>query len=845
MTRDPDAILEELAREEHRLAEAERTGAEARARLQTLRSELAARQSPPEQAPSAASPTRISLPLAANVSAPQTSTDKVKLFRALFRGRPDIFPLRFVSKTTGKQGYAPECSNKFKPDVCILKSKGKCTDCTNQAFTPVDDQLIQGHLQGRHVMGVYPLLADETCWLLAADFDKRAWQDDAAAFTETCRAAGVPVAVERSRSGNGAHVWFFFTGPVAANVARRMGCYLLTETMSRRHELGMDSYDRFFPNQDTMPSGGFGNLIALPLQRESRLAGNTVFLDEAFEPFTDQWAFLASVRRIDVSAAEMIAREAPRSGLVVGARLAENLDDEDRAAPWARKPSGRVPAKQITDPLPSSVNAVLAQRLFVEKAGLPSALLSQLKRLAAFQNPEFYKKQKMRLSTAQVPRVVACFEDQQLYLALPRGCTVEVEQLLAEHGVQLALSDQRQDGIPITWRFDGQLTPLQRKAATALLKHDIGVFVGPPGIGKTVLGTFLIGERARSTLILVHRKPLLEQWIAQLAIFLGVEEKEIGRIGGGKHKPNGRLDVATIQSLVRKDKVNDIVASYGQVIVDECHHLPAQSFERVLSEVEARFVVGLTATPQRRDGHHPITAMQLGPVRFKVDAKTQAALRPFQHKLIVRETAFRLAEGAAEPSIQELYRDLTSDAARNRQIVDDVIAAVHEGRSPILLTERREHLDLLAAALRPVVRHLIVLQGGMSAKDRRDSFDQLSSIPNNAERLVLATGKYIGEGFDDARLDTLFLAMPVSWKGTLVQYSGRLHRLHPAKKEVRVYDYVDREIPMLLRMFEKRLPTYRAIGYARGEAPLGFAEPRETRTIVYDDEALRHFEQDA
>ncbi len=694
-------------------------------------------------------------------------------------------------------------------------------------------------------MGVYPLLADETCWFLAADFDKRSWQDDVAAFTETCREKGVPVAVERSRSGNGAHAWFFFAAPVAANVARRMGCYLLTETMSRRHEVGMDSYDRFFPNQDTMPSGGFGNLIALPLQRVPRLAGNTVFLDEEFKPFADQWAFLASVRRIDVGAAELIAREASRSGLVVGARFAESIDDEDQAAPWARKPSGRVAVKRITDPLPPSVNAVLAQRLFVEKAGLPSALLSQLKRLAAFQNPEFYKKQKMRLSTALVPRVVACFEDQPLYLALPRGCVAEVEHLLAEHGVKLALSDQRQDGAPIKWRFDGQLTPLQRKAATALLKHDTGVFVGPPGIGKTVLGTYLIGERARSTLILVHRKPLLEQWVAQLAIFLGVEEKEIGQIRGGRHKPNGRLDVATIQSLVSKDKVDDIVAAYGQVIVDECHHLPARSFERVLAEVKARYIVGLTATPQRRDGHHPITAMQLGPVRFKVDAKTQAALRPFEHKLIVRETAFKLAEGASEPTIQELYRDLTGDAVRNRLIVDDVIAAVHEGRSPILLTERREHLDLLADALRPVVRHLVVLQGGMSAKDRRESFDQLASIPGKEERLVLATGKYIGEGFDDARLDTLFLAMPVSWKGTLVQYSGRLHRLHPAKKEVRVYDYVDGQVPVLLRMFQKRLPTYRAIGYARGEAPLRFAEPREERTIVYDEDALRHFEFDS
>jgi len=299
-----------------------------------------------------------------------------------------------------------------------------------------------------------------------------------------------------------------------------------------------------------------------------------------------------------------------------------------------------------------------------------------------------------------------------------------------------------------------------------------------------------------------------------------------------------------IQSLVRKEKVDDLVAGYGHVIVDECHHLPAVSFERALSEVKARYLVGLTATPQRRDGHHAITEMQLGPVRFRVDAKSQAARRPFNHTLIVRETGFRMLDGNSNIGIQEIYRALANDEARNRRIVDDVIAAVHEGRSPILLTERKDHLDYFAAQFHGFVRHLVVLQGGMTVKERNRSADQLESIPDTAERLVLATGRYIGEGFDDARLDTLFLAMPVSWKGTLIQYSGRLHRRHPAKTEVRIYDYVDRDVPMLLRMFERRLTTYRAIGYARGEAPLGFAEPPEERRIEYDEEALRHFEQD-
>ena len=834
MARERNEILEDLAREEARLAELERTREAAGARIASLHAEL--------DAASTVGPLDVPLPPSRN--APLSLADKVQLFRSLFRGREDVFPTRFVSKKTGKPGYAPACSNKWEPGLCILKSGGKCSDCTNQAFIRVGDQVIVDHLKGRHVMGVYPLLEDETCWFLAADFDKRSWKEDVAAFSETCRAVGVPVAVERSRSGDGAHAWFFFSAPLPANVARRMGCYLITETMNRRHQLSMDSYDRLFPNQDTMPRGGFGNLIALPLQHEARQKGNSVFVDARFSPHEDQWAFLDSLRRIHPGAVESIAQEATRRSQVLGVRFAEPVDDDDAPSPWTRLPSGRRPEQRIAGPLPPTVTGVLAQRLFVGKEGLPSPLLNQLKRVAAFQNPEFYKKQKLRLSTALTPRVIACAQDLEHFVALPRGCVAETEHLLGRHGIKLLLDDQRHEGSPMTLEFGGELTPIQSEAARALLAHEVGVFVGPPGIGKTVLGTYLVSQRARTTLILVHRKPLLDQWVAQLAMFLGIEEKDVGQIGGGKHKSNGLLDVAMIQSLVRKDEVEDVVAGYGHVIVDECHHLPAVSFERVLSEVKARYVLGLTATPQRRDGHQPITEMQLGPVRFKVDARSQAARRPFEHRLIVRETEFQMAGGDAEASIQDIYRALSSDEGRNQRIVEDVMAALQERRSPILLTERKDHLETLVERLRPLVRHVVVLKGGMSARDRRGSADQLSSIPDTAERVVLATGRYIGEGFDDARLDTLLLAMPVSWKGTLIQYSGRLHRRHPGKAEVRIYDYVDREVPMLLRMFEKRLATYRAIGYARGEAPLGFTEPPDELSIEYDKEALRHFEED-
>jgi superfamily II DNA or RNA helicase len=820
-------LIGEIEEAEALLSRLETQQGQARTRLAALREELASQ----ERAPPGI---RVQLPATLPQPAPRNPEEKVSLFRQLFRGRGDVFPTRFVSRKTGKPGYAPACTNKFVRGVCELP-KVKCGECPNQAFVPVDDAAVLAHLQGRQVMGVYPLLEDETCWFLAVDFDKSTWTEDVLAFVATCRQVGLPAAVERSRSGNGAHVWFFFKEPVPAVIARRMGCYLITETMSRRHELSMDSYDRLFPSQDTMPRGGFGNLIALPLQRGPREQGNSVFLDDQLQPVAgdQQWAYLAAVLRIERKAVEKVAGEAARQGSVIGVRRAEPADAEE-AEPWARPPSGSPRFVPIAEPLPERIRSVFSRLLFVEKAGLPSPLLNQIRRLAAFQNPEFYKKQSMRLSTALTPRVICCAQDLPQHVGLPRGCLPELKVLLREHGVALDVEDKRESGAALRVSFRGELTRVQQQAARALLGHDIGVFVAPPGVGKTVVGTYLVAERGCSSLILVHRRPLLDQWRAQLSLFLGLEPQAIGQIGGGKRSANGRLDVAMIQSLVRAGKVADLVAGYGQVIVDECHHVPAVSFERVLAEVKARHVVGLTATPQRRDGQHPITEMQLGPVRFAVDTKSEAARRPFEHRLIVRETAFRLPAASRAPSIQELYAALAADKRRNELILNDVIASLEEGRSPILLTERKDHLEYFAERLQKFARHLVVLHGSMTARKRNAARDQLAAIPPDQERLVLATGRYVGEGFDDARLDTLFLALPISWKGTLVQYTGRLHRLHPGKAEVRIFDYVDGEVPMLLRMFEKRLRGYRAIGYARGEAPLGFGEASEEVVVEYD-----------
>lgn len=742
-----------------------------------------------------------------------SSAAKITLFRSLFKGREDVYPKLWVSKNGDRKGYMPACVNDGNYSLCGKRKfpRVKCGDCKHQAYLPVSDEVIREHLQGKQTIGVYPLLPDDTCRFLAVDFDKTTWQEDVTAFRETCSTLDIPVSVERSRSGNGVHAWFFFTEPVMAAVARVMGCYLITETMSRRHQLSMESYDRLFPSQDTMPRGGFGNLIALPLQLEPRKLENSVFVNETFVPYTDQWGYLASLKRLSPREVQAITDRAVRKGQVIGLKLPTDADEEQ--APWERSPSGRLPEQRIKGKLPKKIKAVFAQRIFVETKGIPSELLNRIKRLAAFQNPEFFKKQKMRLSTHNTPRVIACFEELPGHVALPRGCRDALQSLLDEYGIAFHLDDKRNIGTPTAFSFHGTLSDVQQQTVDELLLHDIGIFVAPPGSGKTVVGAWLAAARNCSTLILVHRKPLLDQWVAQLSRFLDLPPKEIGTIGSGKNKANGILDVAMMQSLIRKDEVADLVANYGQIIVDECHHLPAFSFERVLAEVKAKYVVGLTATPYRRDGHQPIIHLQCGPTRFSLNRKQQATDEDFTRRLILRETGFNLSDTDSKITIQEIYARLTADRQRNHLILCDIRQALAEGRSPILLTERKDHLACLAGELRDTVQHLVVLHGGMGVKQRRKVMEHLASIPDDEERLILATGRYIGEGFDDARLDTLFLALPFSWKGMLVQYAGRLHRLHPDKVEVQVFDYVDSSVSMLAKMHDKRMKGFKAMGY--------------------------------
>lgn len=745
------------------------------------------------------------------VTSRSSTKAKVTLFRSLFQARDDIFAVRWESKN-GRSGYSPACRNEWDKAFC-RKPAVKCFQCEHRELLPLTDQVINDHLTGKITVGIYPLFQDETCRILAVDFDKASWQEDAAAFLRSCKEMGIPAALERSRSGSGGHVWIFFDHPVRASQARKLGCAVLTRTMERYRHIGLDSYDRFFPNQNTMPKGGFGNLIALPLQAGPRDKGNSLFLDPNFQPYPDQWAFLSSLRKMSAEEAEALVQEASRTGGIIGVRMSLTDGDSDED-PWALPPSKRRLEEPIIGWLPEKIRIVSGNLLYVEKEGLPPTLLNRLIRLAAFQNPEFYRAQAMRLPTFDKPRVIGCAEDFPKHIGLPRGCLDDVKALLKTHKVKIEFLDERLSGVPIQVAFKGTLNPLQQKAAEALLLHDIGTFSASTGFGKTIVGAWLIAARKVNTLILVHRRQLLDQWRQRLATFLDLSSKSIGQIGGGKSEPTGTVDVGLIQSLYRKGEVKDIVAEYGQIVVDECHHLPAFSFEKVLKQVKAKYVVGLTATPIRKDGHHPIIMMQCGPIRFRINAREQAKSRPFDHVVIPRNTQFRIPVEAEDLGIQDIYALLAADNDRNSLILEDLLKAVRARRSPLLLTERTEHLEYFAEKLEGLIQNVVVLHGGVGAKQRRIIAEQIATIPDGEERVLIATGRYIGEGFDDARLDTLFLTMPISWRGTLQQYAGRLHRLHNSKQVVQIYDYVDIGVPVLMRMYKKRLKGYQAIGYA-------------------------------
>ena len=718
---------------------------------------------------------------------------KIALFRTLFAGRIDVYAVRWENARTGKVGWSPAVAggwaNARRPD---------------RVYLPLTDAVLEAHLTGTSHVGVYPLLRDDTCRLLACDFDGSTWSLDVAAYADAARDAGIPVAIERSRSGIGAHGWIFFTGPVPAAAARRVGAYLLREAMTIRAELDIASYDRLFPAQDFMPAGSFGNLIALPLQGACRKRGTTVFLEPGtLDAARDQWAFLSSAGRCS-----------PASIL--------SLADAVRLVPAGpgertyRPPRGR-PAIAP----PPVIDAETGPMLSIDRIGMPPALLAALKHLASIHNPAYYEKERLRLSTWKTPRFLRCYGETIDRLLLPRGLREAAEAVVAEAGSNLRVHDSSEARPAIDVRLEATLSAVQSDALGALLPHQLGVIVAPPGSGKTVVACGVIARRAVPTLVIVDRQPLVEQWREHLSTHLGLDRKQIGVIGGGRRRPGGVIDIAMVQSLARRDDLAELTKAYGLVVVDECHHVPATTFERAVREIAAPSWLGLTATPYRRDGLEGLITMYCGPIRHRTGSGSPDA-DSFARVLVVHPTTL-VADSAtgddgrtAGHSIQSVFRGLVDDPERTRQVCDDVAAAVRQGLNCLVLSQWTRHVANLADTLRADGMEVLVLQGGMGKKARGLVMGSLEGLRPGDGLVVVATGSFLGEGFDCAALDTLFLAFPIAFRGRLVQYVGRVLRPVEGKTRVEVHDYVDVGVPVLARMHGRRLPGYASLGFDVG-----------------------------
>ena len=750
--------------------------------------------------------------------------ERIELFRSLFRGREDVFARRWYSKATNKGGYQPVCINEWRRGICDKKAV-KCADCPNRNFLPLgyDDvcrHLIGNDENGCDVVGIYAIMSDNNCAFLCTDFDdkscKHRYKDDVLAFVGVCRNWNIPYSIERSRSGNGAHVWMFFDDVIPAYKARRLGNAILTEAMSRDGRMAFDSYDRFFPNQDRMPEGGFGNLVALPLQGKARKDLNSVFVDDEFFAYRDQWAYLAQVQKIEEQKVDVILQQHIHEDLGV-------LSTSSESKPWVTPVPQNINSADFT----KAITITVADKIYIPLNSVSAKVLNHIKRIAAFRNPEFYKKQAMRMSTYGIPRIISCFDITDDYLAMPRGCKEAIMKLLDSNGAKYTIVDETNHGKAVAVTFLGTEREEQLDAIESLLPFDNGILHATTAFGKTVTAASLIARRKVNTLILVHSKALLTQWHERLSEFLDIDYKEpepvkkrgrrkafspIGCLDSTTDTIHGVVDIALLQSCFEDGEVKSFVQDYGMVIVDECHHVSSITFEKVLKSVKAQYVHGLTATPIRKDGQQPIIFMQCGPIRFSADSKSQIQKQSFRRYLIPRFTSYRSITDDKQ-SFPALQKSLAADEIRNSLIVDDVRKALESGRTPIVLTGIKQHVDLLAERLKSYANNVIQLTGTCTAKEKREALQRLQEIPADEPLVIVATGQYVGEGFDYPRLDTLFLALPISWKGQLEQYAGRLHRENDGKKDVRIYDYIDIHEPVCDNMYHNRLRAYAAIGY--------------------------------
>lgn len=732
---------------------------------------------------------------------PETPDEKIALFLSLFRCRADVYPKRWENQKSGKSGYAPACNNEWVRGICE-KPKIRCSDCPNQAFPRLDETAARLHLTGKTTIGTYAIREDHGCVFLAADFDGSGWKADLSAYREAALALGIDVAIERSRSGMGGHGWIFFEEPVPALIARRLGTVLIAKASAERPELALSTYDRLFPNQDVLIDGGFGNLIALPLQSKPRKSGHTEFLDETFASYPDQWSFLAQVPRLGrVRLDELLDGEVPGGEV--------SLRFEDRALDV-------IPKKVAKGDFEGELVAQRKAQLEVPTSGLPKSLVAGLKRLATMANPAFFERQRLRFGTWNTPRYLFLGEIHSDRLVLPRGATPAATELFRKAGGKLLIEDKRPPIHEHPFSFQGELRSEQKLAVNTMLETDDGVLIAPPGAGKTVMGCAIIGARKVPTVILVHRKPLLEQWRSRLETFLGLNPEEIGVMAADGVKGNPSVVVAMIQTLVNSPHPGALFAPYGQVIIDECHHVPAASFEAVMKTCTARYFLGLTATPIRKDGLQKILYLQCGPIRHRMELVADPNL---ERRLVIRELSIGLPQEEMNMPLHELWDYLANHAERNQLIASDVIAALQDGRKCAVLSDRKEHLSILEEEITKLDSGLadcvFRIDGGMTQKARAKILEDLAEQKSGFA--LIATSSLVGEGFDMPQLDTLFLTLPVSFKGRVIQYAGRLHRAHEGKENVRIYEYAETDHPITASMHRKRMDAYLGMGYLMPE----------------------------
>jgi superfamily II DNA or RNA helicase len=733
-----------------------------------------------------------------------TLEEKIKLYRSLFYGRNDVFALMFYNKSKNKPGYKPYCINEGKHGICN-KWEIKCSDCDFRKFKSLEYSDIAEHLSGHKTIGLYPLLPNDKCKFLAIDFDKNSWQKDILLVVDTFNKFNISTSIERSRSGAGCHLWVFFIEEISAKIVRYFGNLILNYTLENNVGLDLGSYDRLFPNQDKMPKGGFGNLIALPLQRIPAKNKNSLFVDTNFQYYKDQWEYLSNVKKVTLNEIHKVIE-------LLEDELKYSLPNGYISAIHNNTSNTKVSSRTNIIELPLEINITLSNGIYIDSTLLPNELLNILKRTAVFSNPEYYTKQALRLSVYKIPKVINCFNEYGKYLILPRGLLQEICNIFEENKVRVNIQDKRTLGMNINTTFNGILYDYQQTAADVILKHDTGILWASTAFGKTVVAANIIATRKVSTLIIVNSIQLLEQWEEKLKIFLEIDNDSIGRLGGGKTKVSNIIDIATMQTLNKNNNLDKVLNNYGQIIIDECHHIAAFTFEKVMKMAKVKYVLGLTATPNRKDKYDKIITMQCGPIVHKAVSRIINEKKVI-HMLIPRSNEIHSDKDLSKLKLAELYDELVNNKSRNELIINDIIESFKLGSTPLILTERVEHLNILSNMLSEHIDKIIILKGGMKAKQRKSALDMIKSLSVDEHFVILATGKYIGEGFDESRLDTLFLTMPISWKGVLQQYAGRLHRMYEGKNIVKIYDYIDNNVPLLVKMYNKRLKGYKNLDY--------------------------------